>query len=196
VWGELVGAFANEAQNHLRATLVEGAPGFDWTTEHRVGATRVDVGGRTGGLLVVVELEWRRADPATDTAKLFRHLESGALEAYEHVTVVQAFSGYYDLASGGVSSKRENAEFVGSVAEAALAGVTYHPIEFDLDPPKRGVDWPDDLREGSCSRRRRSERSSLCRPRSTARPSPRWRAVRHPLPSRESGQPNNVILYT
>lgn len=90
----------------------------------------------------MIELEWRRADPADNTAKLFRHLDSGAIER-EQVRVVQVFTEYYDLARGGVSSKRQNAEFVGGVAADATPQLSSHPVEFEIDPPKRGGEWPD-----------------------------------------------------
>jgi hypothetical protein len=95
--------------------------------------------------LVAVELEWRRADPADNTAKLFRHIHEGSID--RRVTVCQVFTGYYDLASGGVSSKRKNAEFVGRIAARTLSDLAYHAVEFGLDPPKRGGDWPPEWRE-------------------------------------------------
>ena len=116
-----------------------------WGTEYRVGGTPVDIAGRRGGHRYLVELEWQRADPADNTAKLFRHLSGGVLDAGQ-VAVFQVFPGYYDLPRGGVSSKRENVESVGRVAARSLDRVSYTPVEFDLDPPKRGGAWPDDWR--------------------------------------------------
>jgi hypothetical protein len=48
------------------------------------------------------------------------------------------------LASGGVSSQRQNAEFVGRVAADAFDRLSYSPVEFGLTPPKRGGERPDD----------------------------------------------------
>jgi hypothetical protein len=99
-----------------------------------------------GDALVLVELEWRRADPANNTVKLLRELVETELSApYTAVHVVQLFTRYYDLQSGSVSTKRRNAEFVGervadTVAAATFAGVT-------LDPPKRGGDLPEGWRD-------------------------------------------------
>lgn len=62
------------------------------------------------------------------------------------MVVCQAFSGYYDLESGGVSSKREVAEFVGRTAAASVERVTYRPVALPIDPPKRGGEWPDGWR--------------------------------------------------
>lgn len=135
-----MGRFAMDVQAHLREHLARLAPDFDWTTEHRIGRTPVDVAGESATRLVVVELEWRRADPADNTAKLFRHLAEDALVG--RVDVFQLFTRYYDLANGGVSSKRENAEFVGRTAATTFDGFRYHPIEFELDPPKRGAERP------------------------------------------------------
>ena len=143
---------ATRVQRRLRETLAERHPGFHWTTEYRVGSTPVDVAGEGGasgedgdgngnGELVLVELEWRRADPADNTAKLFRHLASETLDA-ETVHVRQLFTTYYDLASGGVSSKRKNAEFVGERVADAFEHVDYTALTLPLDPPKRGGELP------------------------------------------------------
>lgn len=79
--------------------------------------------------------------PSRQYREIFRHLDAEALDA-DYVDVFQVFTGYYDLADGGVSSKRRNAQFVGRVAAKALDSFTYHSIEFDLDPPKRGAERP------------------------------------------------------
>ena len=146
-----MGAFATDVQNRLRDTLAERCVDHEWETERRITGTPVDVAGRRSGEWVLVELEWRRADPADNTAKLFRHLAEGALDTDdtadpEHVTVFQLFTNYYELVSGGISAKRENAEFVGRVASDALDRFIYTPIEFELDPPKRGGERPNDWR--------------------------------------------------
>jgi len=137
-----VGAFADAVQERLRGELRERCPAYDWATEHGVGGTPVDVAGRRDGHLVVVELEWRRADPADNTAKLFRHLAEGALDDHDGVDVVQLFTGYYDLQSGGVSSKRLNAEFVGERAAEAFGRLSYRAVDLAVDPPKRGGERP------------------------------------------------------
>jgi hypothetical protein len=137
-----VGAFAEAVQERLCEHLQSHHPGFDWRTEYRIGGTPVDVAGEHEDHLVVVELEWRRADPADNTAKLFRHLADGALDDHGRVEVFQAFTGYYDLESGGVSSKRLNAEFVGETAARAFARVTYRAVDVGMTPPKRGGEWP------------------------------------------------------
>ena len=138
-----MGAFADAVNERLRERLQSSAPGVEWTTEHDVAGTPVDVVGTREGEVVCVELEWRRADPADNTAKLFRHLVEGSLDA-ECVRVYQLFTGYYDLASGGVSSKRLNAEFVGRVAARTVPELTYEPLDLPIDPPKRGGDRPPD----------------------------------------------------
>jgi hypothetical protein len=135
-----VGEFATRVQERLREHLAAARPEYDWTTERPIAATPVDIAGENGAL-VVVELEWRRADPAANTAKLFRHLSTGTIDT-DRVAVVQLFTGYYDLADGGVSSKRHDAEFVGSVAAETVDGLTYDPLPLDIDPPKRGGDEP------------------------------------------------------
>jgi hypothetical protein len=120
----------------------ERRPDYTWTTEYDVAGTPVDLGGVDGTSLALCELEWRRADPADNTAKVFRHLASDALDAFETVRVVQVFTRYYDLASGGYSSKRLNAEFVGRRIAASFDHVEYHPLTVALDPPKRGGSLP------------------------------------------------------
>jgi hypothetical protein len=123
--------------------LAQRHPRLSWTTEYRVGTTPVDVAGERPEELVLLELEWRRADPADNTAKLFRHLASETLDA-ETIHVRQLFTTYYDLASGGVSSKRENAVFVGDRVAAAFDHVDYEAVTLPLDPPKRGGELPSD----------------------------------------------------
>lgn len=150
-----MGAFAEAVQKRICESLQERHPAYGWATEHRIEGTPVDVAGEHGGHLVVVELEWRRADPADNTAKLFRHLAGGALDDHDRVDVVQAFTGYYDLQSGGVSAKRLNAEFVGETAARAFDRVTYRAVDVGLDPPKSGGEWPDDweaVAEGTATR--------------------------------------------
>ena len=136
-----MGSFATVVQSHLRERLATLRPRFDWQTERYIAGTPVDVAGCTDGHAALVELEWRRADPADNTAKLFRHLAEETLAAGS-IDVFQVFTDYYDLTNGGVSSKRLNAEFVGEVGADALDSFRYHAVEFALDPPKRGGDRP------------------------------------------------------
>lgn len=138
-----MGTFATAVQSRLCDSLADSQPQFTWRTEHRVSSIPVDIAGHATDHIALVELEWRRADPADNTAKLFRHLTEGALAA-DCIDVFQVFTGYYDLADDGISSKRLNAEFVGLVAADALDSLTYHSIEFDLTPPKRGAERPDE----------------------------------------------------
>ncbi|MEF8884818.1 MAG: thiolase family protein [Haloarculaceae archaeon] len=139
-----MGNLARRVQERFRERLAAARPGLDWTVEHRVAGTPVDVAG-LGNSVVLVELEWRRADPADNTAKLFRHLAEGQFDA-DRVVVAQVFTGYYDLARGGVSTKRENAEFVGRVAADTFDCFSYAPVDLAIDPPKRGDALPDDWR--------------------------------------------------
>ena len=141
-----MGRFADSVRDHVRDALAERRPRLAWETEHRVGRTPVDVVGRGDDRLVAVEIEWRRADPVNNTAKLFYHVSQGALDGYGTITICQVFSAYYDLADGGSSSKREVAEFVGGVVADRFDRVSYHPLRFDLDPPKRGAERPKEWR--------------------------------------------------
>lgn len=148
--------FARTLQTAIRDGLDAAVTGFEWVEEYDVDGTPVDVvgvpdgagdaGDEGGGreVLVAVELEVRRADPANNTVKLLRALESGALAGVDRVVVCQVFSAYYDLVGGGVSTKRENATFVGRLAADAYAGVTYRAVDLAIDPPKRGGDPPED----------------------------------------------------
>ncbi|WP_227352920.1 hypothetical protein [Haladaptatus salinisoli] len=138
-----MGEFAEAARDRIRDTLAERLPRFAWGTEHRIRRTPVDVAGRTDDRFVAVELEWRRADPVNNTAKLFYYVDEGELAEYEQITVFQAFTGYYNLDGGGISSKREVAEFVGNVAAESFERVSFHPVTFGLTPPKRGGEWPE-----------------------------------------------------
>jgi hypothetical protein len=140
---ELVGAFADEVADRLRDVLSDHLDSHAWATEGYIGRTPVDVVGE-GEPLLLVELEWRRADPSNNTVKLFRHLVEGDLDGGVHL--VQLFSRYYDLQSGGTSSKRENAEFVGERIPMTVDRVAYTPLTLDIDPPKRGGERPGNWR--------------------------------------------------
>jgi len=138
-----MGELATRFQSYLRDQLSESYSSLDWKTEHRIAGTPVDIAGVGDETLLLIELEWRRADPADNSAKLFRHLSTGQIDQ-NHVTVVQIFTGYYDLATGGVSSKRKNAEFIGHIAEDAIDSLSYYSVDFDPEPPNRGNDWEKD----------------------------------------------------
>lgn len=143
-----MGEHARRVQERLRDHLRERDGDREWHLEEHVAGTPVDLVGRPGDhsdddLLTLVELEWRRADPADNAAKLFRHLAEGAEGvAAAEVCVVQIFTAYYDLARGGYSSKRLNAEFVGRAAADSLDRVTYRAVDLEIDPPKRGGELP------------------------------------------------------
>jgi hypothetical protein len=139
-----MGEFADDVRDRLRDALAERQPSLDWETEHYLRRTPVDVTATSedDDRFVAVELEWRRADPANNTAKLFYYAEDGAIEQDE-IVVCQLFSGYYDLDSGGVSSKREVAEFVGETAAESVEGVSFHPLRLAVDPPKKGGNKPE-----------------------------------------------------
>ncbi|NHN46947.1 hypothetical protein G9464_04965 [Halostella sp. JP-L12] len=143
-----MGEFASTVQARLRDRLAESLPTFSWQTEHRIAGTPVDVAGASDDHIIIVELEWRRADPADNTAKLFRHLSTDRI-VRSRVTVAQVFTAYYDLKGDGVSSKRKNAEFVGRTASETIDRLSYHPVDFALTPPKRGGDWPDDWKQAA-----------------------------------------------
>ena len=141
-----MGEFAEAVRDRLRDALTERRPSLDWTTEYRIRRTPVDVVGTSDERLAAVELEWRRADPVNNTAKLFYYTDEGEIDEYDEVVICQLFSGYYDLAGEGVSSKREVAEFVGETAAASVERVAFHPLRLSIDPPKRGGKRPDDWR--------------------------------------------------
>lgn len=144
-----MGEFAEAVQSHLCTALDENFGSIDWKTEYEIGGTPVDIGGDNGKGLCLIELEWRRADPADNGAKLFRHLDQGTIEA-QRVVAFQVFSEHYDLKRGGVSSKRMNAEFVGKMAAESFSHLSYIPIELPLDPPKQSEDWQSNWKV-SCS---------------------------------------------
>jgi hypothetical protein len=145
-----VGEFANAVHEALRDALATRDPTRDWQTEWYVRRTPVDVAGvpvtpaTPDDPLVLVEVEMRRADPANNPVKLARYASDGAFDY--PIRLVQVFSDYYDLADGGVSSKRENAEFVGQPAAAELDSVEYSAVDLAVAPPVRGDDRPDDWR--------------------------------------------------
>jgi hypothetical protein len=153
---QFVGEFARTLQTTVRDDLASRTTGFEWVEEYDVGGTPVDVAGvsaerdgdsvtddEAANVLVAVELEVRRADPANNTVTLLRALENGALDRFDRVVVCQVFTAYYDLVNGGVSTKRENATFVGRLAADAYEGVVYHAVDLPVDPPKAGSEPPE-----------------------------------------------------
>ncbi|SHG44282.1 hypothetical protein [Halobaculum gomorrense] len=144
-----MGKAAKRVQRHLRERLACVLPRYEWHEEHVVGDTPVDVAG-VGDALVLVELEWRRADPANNTVKLFREfVETDLASSFDSVHVVQLFSRYYDLAAGGVSTKRRNAVFVGGRVAETVPAATFTAVTLGIDPPKRGGDLPEGWRESA-----------------------------------------------
>src|SRR6056297_241375 len=137
-----MGAFATAVQDYLCESLAASVLAVDWETEYLIAGTPVDVAGVGDTHLYLIELEWRRADPADNAAKLFRHLDSGEITAGA-VTVFHLFTDYYALQRGGVSSKRQNAEFVGRTAAATVGRLSYTAVDIEIDPPKRGGEWPE-----------------------------------------------------
>ncbi|MGB9986847.1 hypothetical protein [Salarchaeum japonicum] len=136
-------AFTDAVHDALRDALAERLPGFEWTTEERVRRTSVDVTGERADRRVFVEVEMRRADPANNPVKLARYADAGDFDC--PVFLVQAFSDYYELDSGGVSSKRKNAMFVGRLADDHISGFSYRALDLSLTPPKHG-DYAEDWR--------------------------------------------------
>jgi hypothetical protein len=137
--------FSVRVQTALRDALAARTD-REWTTERYVRRTPVDVATDDGATpLVLVEVELRRADPANNPVKVARAVHEGAFD--RPVRLVQLFSGYYDLDGGGVSSKRENATFVGSLADEALAEFTYGALDLGFTPPVRGAEPPAGWRE-------------------------------------------------
>lgn len=143
-----MGKFANAVQNHLCESLAEYYPTGSWESEFSISGTPVDICGRKVNHLYLVELEWRRADPADNAAKIFRHLQADHIEA-EQVIFFQIFTDYYELSRGDVSSKRKNAEFVGEIAAQSSEKLLYSSVDFDIDPPKRGENWPDTWKDAA-----------------------------------------------
>lgn len=137
-----MGAFAQAVQERLRDRLAIAHPGFEWTTEFYVERTPIDVVGERGDRMAFVEVESRRADPANNPVTVFRHATEDAFGG-RSVVLCQVFSAYYDLARGGVSSKRKDAEFVGRVAADAFDSLEYAALDMPVDPPKAGGEFPD-----------------------------------------------------
>lgn len=143
-----MGEFAEDVQERLQQSLETHSPNLDWETEYMIGGTPVDIAGVEKERVVVIELEWRRADPADNTAKLFRHIVEKNIDV-EQLTVFQLFTRFYNLVRGGVSTKRQNAEFIGETAAEAFPHLTYNPVTFGIEPPKRGEERPQNWKEST-----------------------------------------------
>jgi hypothetical protein len=86
---------------------------------------------------VLVEVELRRIAPVANIAKIWKWLDKDAKGPYtrKKVTVVQAFSSFYD---GQKSYLKENSEFLGRQLEKRYKGsVKYVPIHFAFKPYKK-----------------------------------------------------------
>jgi hypothetical protein len=158
-----VGEFADDLHAALRDALAARDDTRDWQTEWYAGRTPVDVAGvpdaappadggggplstaGTDAPLLLVEVEVRRADPANNAVKLARHASEGAFD--RPVRLAHVFTDYYALDSGGVSSKRANAAFVGDLAADALDAFAYEALSLPVTPPKRGSDPPAGWRD-------------------------------------------------
>lgn len=141
-----MGKFAKAVQEYLCDSLNKEYNDQRWITEYKIAGTPVDIAGFEKNQFYLIELEWRRADPADNAAKLFRHFNAGEIDA-EEVTVFHIFTKHYQLSRGDSSSKRKNAEFVGQMAAKTFERLSYTPIEFDLDPPKQGKEWPENWKK-------------------------------------------------
>jgi len=142
-----VGAFADDLHAALRDALASRDTSRDWQTEWYVRRTPVDVAGVPGDAaapVVLVEVEVRRADPANNPVKLARYADAGDFD--RPVRLAHVFTDYYDLADG-VSSKRENAEFVGDLVAESLDDFRYDALSLPVSPPKRGSDPPAGWRD-------------------------------------------------
>ena len=138
-----MGEFADDVILRLKDQLAQSCSSYTWNTEHRIAETPVDVVGIGNEQHVLIELEWRRADPADNVAKIFRHLSTSEVTT-DKIMILQLFTNYYNLISGGVSSKRKNAEFVGETAADSLENLTYYPLDFEINPPKAGEVRPSE----------------------------------------------------
>ncbi|MCL9817787.1 hypothetical protein [Natronocalculus amylovorans] len=143
-----MGRFATTVQEYFCDFLSENYTNQVWETEYKISGTPVDLAGIGNNQLYLIELEWRRADPADNAAKLFRHFNTGNIDA-KYVTVFHIFTKYYKTSRGDYSSKRKNAEFVGEMAAKTFNRLSYRSIEFPFDPPKRGEEWPVHWKEAA-----------------------------------------------
>jgi len=141
-----MGEFADEVILRLKNRLAQHCSSYVWEAEYPIAETPVDVAGTNDDRYVLIELEWRRADPADNAAKIFRHLSTNKIPADDEI-ILQLFTEYYDLATGGISSKRKNAEFVRETAAELLDQLTYYSIDFEIDPPKSGERRPPEWGE-------------------------------------------------
>ncbi|QCC49923.1 hypothetical protein [Halapricum salinum] len=141
-----MGEFADEVVKRLKDHLAQFCTSYKWDTEYLIAETPVDIAGIDGDRYVLIELEWRRADPADNAAKIFRHLSTREIPA-DQVIILQLFTNHYNLISDGVSSKRKNAEFVGKTAAGTIDYLTYQPLDFDIDPPRSGEERPNKWEE-------------------------------------------------
>lgn len=114
-----------------------------WQTEwkppgSKPGLTReaVDVGAqraKVGAGPALIEVELRRAYPASNVVKVWKWLNGGKVRG--RLILIQAFSAFY--AHPAKKTQRQNAEFLGRQMESANKGrVRYIPIRFAYRPQR------------------------------------------------------------
>ena len=85
----------------------------------------------SGEPLVLVEIQWRRANPVNNPVWLLRSLESDDFPARRTV-LARVFTRDYDLATGGYLTRRRNAEFAGRLPDGPLSTVSDRAFTLDV----------------------------------------------------------------
>lgn len=82
---------------------------------------------------LLVEVELRREDPASNVVKIWKSIHEGKLS--NNIVLMQAFSRLYKLAK---KPRKELATFLGMKMKESFPRASYIPLDFDYLPTKGG----------------------------------------------------------
>lgn len=121
--------------------LKESIPYIKW--ESQISPSfwhgRFDLFGQYENQIYIIELEFKRQDPAINVIKVFRAVDENkrSLKGKE-IFFIHVFSECYS----SKGAKRKNAEFTGEKMSMAFRNLEYVSIDFNLAPPKEGDSFP------------------------------------------------------
>jgi len=100
---------------------------------------RFDLFGQYENNIYIIELEFKREDPAINVIKVYRAVDE-KLQILDKTKVyfIHIFSDFFNFNK----EKRINAEFVGKKMSKEFSYLEYISIDFNVAPPVRGDSFP------------------------------------------------------
>jgi len=100
---------------------------------------RFDLFGQYENKVYIIELEFKREDPATNIIKVFRAVDENLqILNKTKICFIHIFSDFFNLKK----EKRINAEFVGKKMSKEFNNLEYISMDFNAVPPVRGASFP------------------------------------------------------